>query len=619
LELGICLEFGAWDLGFKSSYCLFLTINRKPSTVDRFQFFSRHALRVTRHEGSLCVIRKALPHLVLRVGLVGLRLRPGLLQVLLLAQLFQKGPGDVGEKLEQQLLLLVARQAHVAQPGQQRVVLALVAGGVVGGFLARAGDLQAEGGIDRDGGLAVGALDQVDELGGFRGVERLAVGLVDDAVDRLHAHDLAGGGDQGRHAGVEAHARHGAQHLVLQVLQLGLLQLGQHVGVHAARDLRHAHDVVGRREVEVPLDGLGGLQQLGDALALRRRDGAVEQGVDLRGQLVPGDVEGQRQQLVLVELRQLAADLQQLAVDGRDRLAVDAGVEAELVGEDLHQLEGRRRRAAGKIQDDGVDDVDAVDHGHQHRRQAEARGAMGVHVDGDAHVLLQGADQPPRRRRVDEPGHVLDGDHVGAQAGQLLGLGDEIADVEDLQGQRPAAQQGPDAVAHGEARVDGVADGAVGDAAVALDVADGRLHVVDVVQGVEDAHDVDARAHGIAAEALDNRVGVGVVAEQVASARQGGELGHRADGGLDLLQALPGVLVEEAHHRVGDGAAPDLHGVKPRPFITGAGGGPPGPGSCAWRTATAARRGASGRGQGSLQPFGSPWDRGAAEERRYSR
>ena len=31
---------------------------------------------------------------------------------------------------------------------------------------------------------------------------------------------------------------------------------------------------------------------------------------------------------------------------------------------------------------------------------------------------------------------------------------------------------------------------------------------------------------------------------------------------LDLFQALPGVLVEVAHDRVGHGAAPDLHGVK---------------------------------------------------------
>ena len=299
-----------------------------------------------------------------------------------------------------------------------------------------------------------------------------------------------------------------------------------------------------------------------DAFGPGGGNGLVEKQVDLGGQLVGGDIERAGKHLVLVELGQFGADARQELVDGRHGFAIDTGFKAELVGEDLDQLECRRGRSAREIQDHGVDDVHAVEHGHQHRGQAEPGRAVGMEVDGDAHIFFQGADELAGRGRVDEPGHVLDGDHVGAQAGQLFGLGHEVVDSENFPRDRLARQQRPGLVEPGEFRVHGVADGAVGAAAVLLDVADGRLHVVDVVQGVEDAHDADAGLDGVAAEALDDLVGIRVVAEQVAAARQGGELGGRTHGRLDLFQALPGIFVEIAHDRIGHGTAPDLHGVE---------------------------------------------------------
>ena len=83
------------------------------------------------------------------------------------------------------------------------------------------------------GGLAVVAVDQALELLGHH-----LVPLAQDHVEhRLGAHNLAGGGDQRRIAGVLADPGNLGQHLVQFVLLAGVLQLLEHVGEHAARHL----------------------------------------------------------------------------------------------------------------------------------------------------------------------------------------------------------------------------------------------------------------------------------------------------------------------------------------------------------------------------------------------
>ncbi len=88
----------------------------------------------------------------------------------------------------------------------------------------------------------------------------------------------------------------------------------------------------------------------------------------------------------------------------------------------------------------------------------------------------------------------------------------------------------------------------------------GPGHVAHVVDGVKDAEDVNAVALGQHHEFLNDVVGIVLVADDVLAAQQHleGGVGHLF---LQLADALPGVLVEEAHGRVKGGPAPHLHRV----------------------------------------------------------
>ena len=142
------------------------------------------------------------------------------------------------------------------------------------------------------------------------------------------------------------------------------------------------------------------------------------------------------------------------------------------------------------------------------------------------------------------PGHVLDGEHVRAGLDDLVGQSQVV--VERVQ------------VFGGVEQVAGVADGHLGDgAALGEHGLDGRPHLVDVVQRVEDAEDVDAGGRGLGDEGLGHARRVRRVADGVASAQQHLEVDVRqrlAQG----RQALPRVLAEEAQGDVVGGASPGL-------------------------------------------------------------
>jgi hypothetical protein len=86
---------------------------------------------------------------------------------------------------------------------------------------------------------------------------------------------------------------------------------------------------------------------------------------------------------------------------------------------------------------------------------------------------------------------------------------------------------------------------------------DGRLEIPQVVHGVEDAEDINAVVYRPFYEALYDVVGVMPVAEQVLGAQQHllAGPGHR---GLELAQALPGVLPQIADAGIESGPAPSL-------------------------------------------------------------
>ena len=143
------------------------------------------------------------------------------------------------------------------------------------------------------------------------------------------------------------------------------------------------------------------------------------------------------------------------------------------------------------------------------------------------------------RREV--AGHVLDADGVGAKVGHLLGELHEVG--------------------HGVYRARGVGNGALALAAGLLAGLNRGLQVANVVQGVEDAHDVNAVLDGLADNRAHDVIGVVAVAKQVLAAKQHLKL-RVLDVGADGAQTVPGVLVEEAQAGIERRASPHLEGAE---------------------------------------------------------
>ena len=111
--------------------------------------------------------------------------------------------------------------------GLQRV------GKAAGDGLLALQDKVAELLLDGSGSLAVVAMDQALELLG----DHLVALTHDDVKDSLGANDLAGRGDQRRVTGILTNAGNLLQNILELVFLAGVLQLLQHVGEHATRNL----------------------------------------------------------------------------------------------------------------------------------------------------------------------------------------------------------------------------------------------------------------------------------------------------------------------------------------------------------------------------------------------
>jgi hypothetical protein len=75
---------------------------------------------------------------------------------------------------------------------------------------------------------------------------------------------------------------------------------------------------------------------------------------------------------------------------------------------------------------------------------------------------------------------------------------------------------------------------------------DGPAHVAHVVERVENAKDVDAVGVGADDKALQDVVGIVLVADDVLAAQQHHE-GRVGYAGFEPSNALPGVLIQKAH------------------------------------------------------------------------
>ena len=203
-----------------------------------------------------------------------------------------------------------------------------------------------------------------------------------------------------------------------------------------------------------------------------------------------------------------------------------------------HQrLGGGLAGAVGHGGEGGVHDIHTGIGCHQQRHVAGAGGVVGVQVDGHGDGLLQRLHQRVSVHGQQQVGHVLDADHVRAHLLQLLGQLHEVGLVVDG--------------GHG------VAEGGLHLSAVLLGGLDGLLQIADVVEGVEDADDIDAVLHALAAEGVHHVVCVVLVAQNVLAAEQHLQLRVLhvlADG----AQALPRIFVQKAHAGVKGSTAPAL-------------------------------------------------------------
>ena len=203
--------------------------------------------------------------------------------------------------------------------------------------------------------------------------------------------------------------------------------------------------------------------------------------------------------------------------------------EIGLAGEPAHGIEGAVHR------------ITACIHGGEHAGGGNAAGVVGVEVDGQANLLLQGPHQLGGGARLADAGHILDAENVCAVLLQRLRHFQVIGQIE----------LGP----RGVEEIAGVADRALADRAGLDHGIHRHPHIVDGIQRVEDAENIDAFLGRLLHEIAHDVVGVIGVAHRIGRAQQHLE-GDVGDGRAQLAQALPGVFLQEAQGHVEGGATP---------------------------------------------------------------
>ena len=224
-------------------------------------------------------------------------------------------------------------------------------------------------------------------------------------------------------------------------------------------------------------------------------------------------------------------------------LRVEAGV-ALLTAQGLDERIHRRlAREVGQRSDGGVDHVHTGLGRHEVGRDLVVGGVVRVQVDGDADLLLEGADELLGGVRLEQAGHVLDGQHMCAAALELLGKVHVVF-------QRVAVARRVEDVA-------GVAHGALEELALTQHLVHGGLHVRHPVERVEHAEHIDALTGGLGDEGAHEVVRIARVADEVRAAQQHLERDVR-DFLAQHLQTLPRGLMQEAVGGVKRRAAPHL-------------------------------------------------------------
>ncbi len=240
------------------------------------------------------------------------------------------------------------------------------------------------------------------------------------------------------------------------------------------------------------------------------------------------------------------ADALPVRLQVADGLEVEAGGPFGVVGRGDDRRQRRLRGGAGHRRHRPVHRVrTGLDRGEVGGELA-ARGVVGVDVHRQVELPAQGRHQLRRGRRPQQAGHVLDGQDVRAGVHDPLGQAQVVVEGVELLGR--------------VGQVGGVAQGHFRDGRPGLPYRlDGGPHLVDVVEGVEDAEDVDTGGRRLLHERVGHLGGVRRVAHGVAAAQQHLQADVRR-GLPQRRQALPRVLGEEAQRDVVGRAAPALQG-----------------------------------------------------------
>ncbi|MPL71091.1 hypothetical protein SDC9_16859 [bioreactor metagenome] len=336
--------------------------------------------------------------------------------------------------------------------------------------------------------------------------------------------------------------RVGEGHVAVGIKHIGLRQpLRHHHQRHVAHHLRRRRDLHDVAEDLVRV-GIGLRHRVPAFLKAKAARLRLEVGELAPRHLVQPDFRGGSAR-ARFEGRILRAHRLPVVRHPPDRVDVEAGV-ALGMGERLDdRAEAGLRGAAREGVHRRVDGIDARLGRGQNRGPGDARGVMGVEVNGQAHLLLQRGDEGAGGGGLEQPRHVLQSEHMGARGLELLRHRDVILQVVF----RPLGVQD----------VAGVADRALADL-LGLDHRIHRdAHVLDPVQAVEDAEHVDAGLRRLRHEEPHHVVGIVGIAHPVRGAQQHlrQHVRHRR---ADVAQPLPGAFLQEAIGDVEGGAAPAL-------------------------------------------------------------
>ena len=267
------------------------------------------------------------------------------------------------------------------------------------------------------------------------------------------------------------------------------------------------------------------------------------------------------------------ACFQQLLADGAYGFHVHVYLYAEFLCEKVDEFNGGSRGASSEPPYVGVEDVDAVDYGHDAGCEAVAWCAVGVEVDVGLEGCFELGYYGCGAHGVYEAGHVLKRDDFRAEGFHFFCFLHEVLVCEDFfrllgfLAHEACEESGLRQRCGVGLGVDGVAHGAVGYASEFVDEAYAFLYIVDVVERVEYTHHVQAVGYRFFVETFKHIVGVGFVAEQVAAARERRQQRTAFHGLGACTQAIPWRFVEVAHYRVGHCASPHFHDVEACVFV----------------------------------------------------